>query len=167
MRLTLGRASLCIYIIGIGTERRALVRPPSSIFELYEPWTEPQLYLRWTWFDCAGLFGIPASGKSPQFCEPVNVAKSWRNFPVSSAEKIRHLRKHKNFQWFWNWYFLRFSLILLKSYKKCHFTKFYFHSGPIVLKLSDNTGRRANKSRQTFLQAHFKGKQTNALVSVS
>jgi hypothetical protein len=34
LRLTLGHASLCKHIIG--TERRAQVKPPSSIFEQYE-----------------------------------------------------------------------------------------------------------------------------------
>ncbi len=40
-RLTLGRAPLCIDIIG--TERRAQVRSPSSISEQYEQGTETQL----------------------------------------------------------------------------------------------------------------------------
>ncbi len=41
--------------------------------------------------------------------------------------------------------------------------KFYGHSGQIVWKRVPSTGRRANKCQQItiFLQAHFKGKQTN------
>ncbi len=46
LRLTLGRYPLCIHIIG--TESLTPVRPPSSIFEQCEPWTEPQLSLSWT-----------------------------------------------------------------------------------------------------------------------
>ncbi len=46
----LGSALLCIHIIG--TERRAQVRPNSSIFEQYEPWTNPRLNLRRTWVCC-------------------------------------------------------------------------------------------------------------------
>ncbi len=53
LRLIWGRASLRIYIIG--TERRAQVRPPCSICEQYEPCTEPQLNLRWTWAWCAEI----------------------------------------------------------------------------------------------------------------
>jgi hypothetical protein len=81
LRLTLGRAPLCSLILfcvsqhrwlnAIGQkkaaphslaftklniieiERKAQVRPPCSIFEQYEPWTEPQLNLRWTWVYCA------------------------------------------------------------------------------------------------------------------
>jgi hypothetical protein len=39
----------------MGTERRAHFRPPSSIFGQYEPWTEPQLNLRWIWVCCAEI----------------------------------------------------------------------------------------------------------------
>jgi hypothetical protein len=41
--------------------------------------------------------------------------------------------------------------------------QFYCHSGQIISKRVPNTGRRANKWQQItiFLQAHFKGKQTN------
>jgi hypothetical protein len=35
-----------VFIHIIKIERRALVGPPSSIFEQYDPWTEPQLNLR-------------------------------------------------------------------------------------------------------------------------
>jgi hypothetical protein len=41
LRLTLGRAPLCIYITG--TQRRPQVKSPSSIFEQYDPRAEPQL----------------------------------------------------------------------------------------------------------------------------
>ncbi len=46
--------------------------------------------------------------------------------------------------------------------------KFYGHSGQTTLKRVPSTGRRENKCRQItiFLQAHFKGKQTNDLVSI-
>jgi hypothetical protein len=36
-----------------------------------------------------------------------------------------------------------------------------------ILKRVGNTGRRENKCRKIFLQAYFKGKPTNAMVSVS
>ncbi len=41
------------------TERRAQVRPPSSIYEKYDPWTEPQLNLKWTWVYSAIFFERP------------------------------------------------------------------------------------------------------------
>ncbi len=44
--------------------------------------------------------------------------------------------------------------------------EFYGASGPIILKSVHNTGRRANKCRQIFPKAYFKGKSTNALVSI-
>jgi hypothetical protein len=51
LRLTLGRAPLCMYIIG--KLRRPQVKPPSAIFEQYDPWTELQLQLRCFWICCA------------------------------------------------------------------------------------------------------------------
>ncbi len=62
------------------TYRRAQVsRPPSSIFEQFEPWTEPQLNLRWTWVRCAVNFWISSLG-------PAQILKSsqkitWRKQP--------------------------------------------------------------------------------------
>ncbi len=40
-------------------------------------------------------------------------------------------------------------------------------SGRIIWKRAGNTGRRANKCQQMFLQAYFEGNQTNALASIS
>ncbi len=60
LRRTWGRAPLCMQINIIGTERRAQVRPPSSIFELNEPWSEPQLNRGWTWV-CCTYFEIPVT----------------------------------------------------------------------------------------------------------
>ncbi len=97
LRLTLGRAPLCIHIIL--TERRSQVRPSSSYliqgslrdvvylswpkapsylspnkggwgwgvtnfllnlwFEQHDPWTEPQLNLRWIWVCSAVILEIP------------------------------------------------------------------------------------------------------------
>ncbi len=42
LRLTLDRAHLCIHIIQ--TDRQ--LRPASSVFEQYDPWTEHQVNLR-------------------------------------------------------------------------------------------------------------------------
>jgi hypothetical protein len=52
--------TLCIQIIG--TQRKAQVRPPSSIFKQFEPLTEPQHYLRWTWVCCAVILRDFSSG---------------------------------------------------------------------------------------------------------
>jgi hypothetical protein len=35
------------------TQRRARIRPSYAMFEHQEPWTEPQLHLRWSWAFCA------------------------------------------------------------------------------------------------------------------
>ncbi len=66
LRLTLGRTSLCIHILG--TKRRSQVRPPSSIFEQYDPWTSSTSGWIWVW--CAVIlmkFQPLASGCPPLF----------------------------------------------------------------------------------------------------
>jgi hypothetical protein len=55
--------SLKIHIIG--TEKRTQVRQTCSIFEQYEPWTEPQLHLRSTWICCAIIVWNYSLFKSP------------------------------------------------------------------------------------------------------
>ncbi len=47
--------------------------------------------------------------------------------------------------------FVKSSLILISA------AEFYAHSVPIILQSLGTTGRRANKSRQIFLEAIFKG----------